>query len=174
MREAGVDGMRVLWFERDDTQRFLPPARWTPRAVAMTSTHDLATLAGWWSGRDIEWRADLHLLADKASAIDERDADREAIWGSLQESGSASGARPPEDQPSRFVDAACVHVGASACEFVMLPIEDALGLSEQPNLPGTLHEHPNWQRRLEMTVDKVLDDDATRKRLAAMDSARRR
>ncbi len=172
LRDAGIDGMRVLWFERDEAQHFVPPAAWTPRAVAMTSTHDLATLAGWWSGRDIEWRTDLHLVADHDAAIAEREADREAIWSSLCQSGAADGERPASDVPARFVDAACAYVGRSACELVMLPIEDALGLPEQPNLPGTLHEHPNWRRRLPATVDKVLEEHATRQRLAALDSNR--
>ena len=30
----------------------------------------------------------------------------------------------------------------------MVPIEDVLALDEQPNLPGTINEHPNWRRRL--------------------------
>ncbi len=173
LRDAGIDGMRVLWFERDTSQHFVSPSQWTPQAVAMTSTHDLATLAGWWCGRDITWRDDLHLVADRDAAVAERAADREAIWTSLQESGAGDGECPGADEPSRFVDAACVHVGRSACELVMLPIEDALGLPEQPNLPGTLHEHPNWQRRLPATVDKTLEDSATQHRLAALDSARR-
>ena len=173
LRGAGIDGMRVLWFERDTEQRFVAPLQWTPQAVAMTSTHDLATLAGWWSGRDIKWREDLHLVTDGDAATAERDADRRALWTSLRESGAAQGVGPAADEPSIFVDAACVHVGRSACELVMLPIEDALGLTEQPNLPGTLHEHPNWQRRLPAAVDEVLENDATQRRLAALDSARR-
>ncbi len=68
LRDAGVDGMRVLWFERDQAGTFVPPSHWTPRAAAMTSTHDLPTLAGWWAGRDIEWRERLGQLADPAAA----------------------------------------------------------------------------------------------------------
>ena len=40
---------------------------------------------------------------------------------------------------------------------MLVPIEDALGLKEQPNLPGTIDEHPNWRRRLPGTVDTLLD-----------------
>ena len=29
-----------------------------------------------------------------------------------------------------------------------LPLEDIVGTTEQPNLPGTIDEHPNWRRRL--------------------------
>ncbi len=52
--DAGMLGMRVLWFERAHDLGFTAPTGWTRGAVAMTSTHDLATVAGWWSGRDID------------------------------------------------------------------------------------------------------------------------
>ncbi len=148
LSEAGIAGMRVLWFERDKTDAFVSPEHWTQRAVAMTSTHDLPTVAGWWSGRDIEWQEKLHPSADAQASRDERAKDRLHLWQALTASGAAQGEAPAAEEPGRVVDAACLHIGQSACEFVMLPIEDALGLVEQPNLPGTLHEHPNWQRRL--------------------------
>ena len=37
----------------------------------------------------------------------------------------------------------------------LLPIEDALALPEQPNLPGTIDEHPNWRRRLAAPADAL-------------------
>ncbi|RQS71240.1 4-alpha-glucanotransferase [Burkholderia sp. Bp8963] len=52
----GIAGMRVLWFERDADGAFLPPRAWDCDAVAMTSTHDLPTVAGWWRGSDLGWR----------------------------------------------------------------------------------------------------------------------
>ena len=55
----------------------------------------------------------------------------------------------------------------------MLPIEDALGLREQPNLPGTLDEHPNWRRRLPAESGVVLEDAAVVQRLRGLDAARR-
>jgi len=56
MEQGGIHGMRVLWFERDQHTRFLPSRGWSNTAVAMTSTHDLPTVAGWWTGTDIEVR----------------------------------------------------------------------------------------------------------------------
>ncbi len=52
-------------------------------------------------------------------------------------------------------------------------MEDALGLEEQPNLPGTVDEHPNWRRRLRPQAADLLDDAAVRRRLALIDGARR-
>ncbi|AOI99698.1 4-alpha-glucanotransferase [Burkholderia sp. LA-2-3-30-S1-D2] len=52
----GIAGMRVLWFEREAGRAFRPPSAWDRDAIAMTSTHDLPTVAGWWRGVDLEWR----------------------------------------------------------------------------------------------------------------------
>jgi 4-alpha-glucanotransferase len=169
LREAGLCGMRVLWFERDLQGDFIPPAHWTHRAAAMTSTHDLPTVAGWWAGRDIDWNLRLGNVADEHAARAERAGERTRIWAALCRSGAADGPPPAPGEGARAADAACAHVGGSACELVVLPIEDALALVEQPNLPGTLHEHPNWQRRLPETL---FDGHATR-RLALLDQARK-
>ena len=39
-----------------------------------------------------------------------------------------------------------------------------LGVLDQPNVPGTVHEHPNWRRRL----PGVLEDIAHDKSLAVL------
>jgi 4-alpha-glucanotransferase len=172
LREAGIAGMRVLWFERGQDAHFIPPAHWTPRAAAMSSTHDLPTLAGWWRGHDLEWRKKLGQVADAEAAHAERAHERALIWQAFQHSGAAQGAPPAKDDAAEFANAACVHIGRSACELVMLPLEDALALVEQPNLPGTTDEHPNWRRRLDGDAENTLDGAATKARLAALQSSR--
>ena len=175
MDTAGVLGMRVLWFERDQLDRFTPPGTWSTGAAAMTSTHDLATVAGWWTGRDLEWRGNLGLLGDEGNRAWEwqaRGRDRHLLWQAMQESGTAQGDAPADWDAHPVVDAAVRHIGASACEFVILPIEDALALPEQPNLPGTLGEHPNWRRRLPGNAADLLDAPGVAPRLAALNTAR--
>ena len=173
LRESGIEGMRVLWFERDQAQHFVSPSHWTPCAAAMTSTHDLPTLAGWWAGRDIDWRERLGQVPDPAAARAERASDRTRIWNAFRHSGATTADQPADDSGAAFADAACIHVGRSACELVVLPIEDALALIEQPNLPGTLHEHPNWQRRLPDDAGVLLEAAGTAGRLRALSEARR-
>jgi 4-alpha-glucanotransferase len=173
LSEAGILGMRVLWFERDG-DRFSVPAKWSPRATAMTSTHDLATVAGWWRGRDIEWRSQLGLLGDQSAAQAERERDRGLLWNAFCSSGSAKGDRPATWDSDPVADAAAVHIGGAACQLALLPIEDALALPEQPNLPGTTHEHPNWRRRLPGLAGRLLDRPGVASRLATINEARRR
>lgn len=153
-----VHGMNVLWFERDGDGRFQPPAEYRPSSVAMTGTHDLATVAGWWKGRDIDWAWQLGRSgADSKDAdLRDRDRDRHQLWNAMRQSGAAHGPCPADWDRDPVADAAATHIGTASGELVILPLEDLIGLEEQPNLPGTTDEHPNWRRRLPASVPELL------------------
>ncbi|WP_338241343.1 4-alpha-glucanotransferase [Aurantiacibacter hainanensis] len=170
-----VLGMRVLWFERDEDGAYIPPGEWPEQAVAMTGTHDVFTIAGWWQGRDIDWtwklgRASGHESEAEARAA--RDADRSEFWDALVASGSASGQMPSPGDPGPVVDAALVHVGRSSCELALVPLEDICGELEQPNIPGTIDEHPNWRRRMPAPTADLLARPDVARRLKALDKSR--
>jgi len=161
LREQGIAGMRVLRFER--TQHgYVPPGEWDSQAVAMTSTHDLVPTAGWWAGSDI----------DQASGgIDHqgiRDWDRGILWGAFRDAGIAEGERPAPDDTDPVVDAAVRYVSATPCALKIMPIEDALGIRTQPNVPGTTVEKPNWRHRLAGDAVDLLDDPIVSRRLAQL------
>jgi 4-alpha-glucanotransferase len=171
---AGALGMSVLWFERDaGGEAFTAPASWSPKAAALTTTHDLPTIAGWWSGRDIDWQA---RLGDPASNLETaravRDQDRAHLWSAYLASGVATGDAPPSGSPSAAVDAAVAYVAAAACPLAIVPVEDLIGLEEQPNRPGTVDEHPNWRRRLPAAADELFDAPAVSARATALSQAR--
>ncbi len=165
---GGVMGMRVLWFERDAHGGFQPPEAWSQEAMAMTSTHDLPTVAGWWRGRDIDWMERLGRKASQAGPAEERAAretDREALWRACTAAGAADDLQPPPTGEQAAVDAAVDYVARSACDLAIVPLEDLLGELEQPNLPGTLDEHPNWGRRLAAVSDVLLQEPRVAARL---------
>ena len=139
----------------------------------MTSTHDLPTVAGWWRGHDIEWRDRLQLLPDAAQQWRERDRDRGLIWQAMRDSGAAAGAAPPPEDTWPAADAAAAHVGRSACSLALLPLEDLLARDEQPNLPGTITEHPNWRRRMPGPAADLLDAPDVARRLGTFRETRR-
>jgi len=56
---SGVSSYRVMPFEREQDGALKPPASYPRRAVAVLSTHDLPTFAGWWRGVDIDVRHNL-------------------------------------------------------------------------------------------------------------------
>ncbi|WP_428392728.1 4-alpha-glucanotransferase [Lichenicoccus sp.] len=173
LQQDGIDGMRVMQFERRD-EVFTAPATWTRQAAAMTSTHDLPPVAGWWCGHDIDERARIHATPqhsqDEEQAV--RARERDALWQAMRESGAGEGDAPPSWDSERIADAAVAHSARAGCELVMLPVEDALALRDQPNLPGTTSEHPNWRRRLSRPVGSVLSEPRTAARLAVMQEIR--
>ena len=139
-------GMRVLWFERDSKGGFLPLPMWGTTAAALSTTHDLPTIAGWWTGRDIDWRQKVGLMQpDAKRETRARVRDRRKLWQALKGAHCAKGTAPRA--PARVIDASLSFLGKTPCPLVIVPTEDLLGLREQPNLPGTTDGHPNWRRR---------------------------
>ncbi|CAN5895787.1 4-alpha-glucanotransferase [soil metagenome] len=152
LRRAGIAGMDVMWFERTRLN-FNKPSRWRSDSVSMTTTHDLPTVAGWWSSEDIRTRRALGLGAAGEEA--ERDHDRARLWRAFTGAGVAEGAAPGGDRPAAAVDAALGYVAQAPSPLMLAPLEDLLGLVEQPNLPGTIDEHPNWRRRVEPPAGEI-------------------
>ncbi|MCR0983041.1 4-alpha-glucanotransferase [Roseomonas populi] len=172
---AGLMGLRVLYFEQREDKTFVPPAQWSPVAVAVTTTHDLPTVAGWWKGRDIAWRAGLGLFGegkDGSEQRQERLLDRARLWQAMRENGMAEGDMPDADEGGKIATIAARQVASAACALALLPLEDALALEEAPNLPGTTGAHPNWRRRLPGEAATLLDEPETAARLNAFAKAR--
>lgn len=189
----GVLGIDVLWFQREEGRAeadtggqaleppaaseavpaFLPPSRWPPEAIATTSTHDLPTVAGWWAGRDLEWREQLQLLApgDTIEAMRAgRARERGALWQALCDAGLCSG--PGPDAAHAPLGAVLAWLGSARTALRVVPLEDLLGLAEQPNLPGTTSIHPNWQRRLDTDVRALAGTPELRARAEAVRTGR--
>jgi 4-alpha-glucanotransferase len=162
LSEAGLLGCRVLYFERDRDGSFRRSYSYPSGCLASVSTHDLPTLAGFWTGRDIEWRERLCLFAEPGQSAREQ-AERAGTRRRLLELLAAEGllpprldpARPPRELPWSLVLALHRLLARSPAEIVVMQLEDALQVVEQANLPGTTAEHPNWRRRLEVPLERL-------------------
>jgi 4-alpha-glucanotransferase len=179
LAELGILGMRVLWFERDEKGAgFADAADWPREIAAMTTTHDLPTVAGWWAGRDIEWRGKLDLFGSSTTTEREAEArrkDRVALWTAFRDAEAASGPPPAADASTEeVVTAAIDFVAETPAALALIPVEDILGLVEQPNLPGTTDEHPNWRQRLPGETATLLGEAAPEERLERLRNARPR
>jgi 4-alpha-glucanotransferase len=156
LSEAGIAGLDVLWFAQD-REGFVDRSKWRHDAVAMTTTHDLPTLAGWWRGADIAFRAEQGLVAKESEEEAARSEAREDLWRVFTAADIASTPPPPPERPTDVVDDAISFVAGSPSALVLLPLEDLLGLEAQPNVPGTIDEHPNWRRRYPLVAEAILD-----------------
>jgi 4-alpha-glucanotransferase len=168
LEQSGIHGMRVLWFERDGHSGFVPSRGWGNTDVAMTSTHDLPTVAGWWKGRDIDVRHEHGRLGDGVEPDTERrqrDQDRPKLWNAFVHEHLGEGPVPGPNETGKVVDAAVRFVAKTEVPLSLIPLEDLIGQVEQPNLPGTIDEYPNWRRRLTVMADAVLDQEAVARRI---------
>ena len=126
LRRKGSLSYRLLWFEGSD------PAHWPRDSVAAVGTHDLPTVAGIWTLTEPEHR--LHHLREK-----------------LVNMTHLPDGTPPVD----VAVAAYTALARGRPRIVLASLEDALGVHERPNVPGTTTEFPNWRRSLPANLDEI-------------------
>lgn len=161
-------GMRVLLFEQDNGA-FKPIIKWSDDALATTSTHDLPTLKGWLTELDIEWNSRLGHL-DQDTEHNWREGRVRERQGLIDVLNHNYGLKHPSD--SDIIDASIRYLGHTRAPLVLLPMEDALGIEEQSNLPGTIDSHPNWRRRFAGDSATLLDNPDAARRLELLAAAR--
>jgi 4-alpha-glucanotransferase len=64
----------------------------------------------------------------------------------------------PDSFDDRLTLAVHRFLARSPSALMLVQTEDLLGVETMVNLPGTIDEHPNWRRRLPLSVDEMLAD----------------
>ena len=169
LSEREILGMRVLLFEQDNAT-FKPIMKWSKDALATTSTHDLPTLTGWLSELDIQWNKTLGFADDaiEQKMRADRERERQGLVKALKQNYTM-----PGRSASDIIDHSIAYLGHTPAPLVLLPIEDALGIEEQANFPGTIDSHPNWRRRLNGDSGSLLDNADAARRLEILAAARK-
>jgi (1->4)-alpha-D-glucan 1-alpha-D-glucosylmutase len=166
MARHGVLSYRLLFFERRADGAFKPPADYPRDALAAVSTHDLPTLAGWWRADDLELRRSHGFFADEAgyrAAQAERETARAQLLDALRRAGTlAQNATETSVSIEQLCEAAHAYLAATPARLVTVQLEDALGVTEQANLPGTTSAHPNWRRKLPETLEDLARSERLR------------
>ncbi|NDP39619.1 MAG: malto-oligosyltrehalose synthase [Rhodoferax sp.] len=157
---------RVLYFERQDNGEFRPATDYPTNAMVAVSTHDLATLAGWWRGLDLRPQLGLfpdlqgfeNQLLDRAQArVRLLSALRRADLLSMAEMTDALGG---PDLSAHAVQAVHAFLAATPCGLMTFQLEDLLGVAEQISMPGTTDEQPNWRRKLPLDLPALTSSEA--------------
>ncbi|MCD7439975.1 4-alpha-glucanotransferase [Streptomyces lincolnensis] len=150
LRERGVLGTSVLWFERDwdGDGRPLPPDRWRADCLATATTHDLPPTAARLTGEHVELRDSLGLLT---RSLDEERAEAAADTGEwldlLARLGLLRGTSGAIDTSSEEAEIQAVHrfLLRTPARLIGIWLPDGLGDRRPQNLPGTWDQYPNWR-----------------------------
>jgi 4-alpha-glucanotransferase len=169
MAAANILSYRLFFFEKANEQ-FKAPKDYPALALACVTTHDLATLAGFWAYADIELKAQLGLYPDAAGAEAERQArihDKWLMLIALQQQGLLPPGRDPAHVDAKPMDSeliAAVHgyLALSPAKILLVQLDDLMEETEQTNVPGTIDERPNWRRKLSKPVACVANLPAMR------------
>jgi 4-alpha-glucanotransferase len=139
----GVWSYRVMIFERRHDGSFKSPEDYPAQALATFNTHDLPSFAGWMAGHDLGLKRGLGL--DPGESDEQRENSRRALQQLLSQ---YRGVGQPE------IAAVASFLGATPSRLVTMNIEDLLGVADQVNIPGTVEQHPNWRRRLPVSLEE--------------------
>jgi len=139
----GIWSYLVMMFERDDAGAFRHIDHYLTNALVTFNTHDLSTYAGWRSFGD--------LTIKRSLGIDPGETD-EARWHAL--------AMLDDVLRHHTIDRNDLYsvagfLARTRSRLLAISLEDLLGVVEQPNIPGTVNEHPNWRRRLPVPIEKM-------------------
>jgi 4-alpha-glucanotransferase len=132
---------RLVWFEPTSPEQF------PVQALAAVTTHDLPTIPGLWTGADLHAQRELHLEPDVAAVDAQRARLRDLTGGD-------------DNAPVAEVVAATYRRLARAPSMlVTATLDDALGVTERPNQPGTVDEWPNWRLALPRPLEEITHDE---------------
>jgi 4-alpha-glucanotransferase len=143
MADWNIWSYKVMMFERDDDGRFFGLDHYASNALITFNTHDLSTYAGWRSFADLKLKRSL--------GIDPGESD-EARWhalGMLDEVLRHHGI----DQHDLY--SVVGFLARTPSRLLAVSLEDLLGVIDQPNIPGTVDEHPNWRQRLPVAREDI-------------------
>ncbi|HEX2196772.1 MAG TPA: 4-alpha-glucanotransferase [Actinomycetota bacterium] len=138
MRARDILSYRLLWFDER-------PDAYPELSLAAVTNHDLPTVAGMWTGDDLQEQRYLGLDPNEEAEADVRERFREAT-------------RLPDDaSPADAVRKAYALLAKASSAVVVATLEDALEVRRRPNQPGTTVERPNWSMPLPVPVDELGD-----------------
>ena len=141
---------RLLFFESE------PPPQFPELALSSVTTHDLATIAGIWTGAALEHA--------RSAGVTPHEEGLNALRQKLA-------ALPGVLANGKLDDViVAIHkaLAMAPSRILLATLDDALAVAEQPNIPGTTTSWPNWSLALPSTVEDIRDAELPRRIAEAM------
>jgi len=162
LKKFRVLSYRLFYFEKNHDGSFKRSQDYPHQALVASTTHDLPTIAGFWTGRDVAARLAAHLTdaAGYERQMRERAQEKQLMLDALHGEGllpadySRDAALIPElDGPLH--NAIIGYLAQTPSMLLLLNQEDLTKETEQQNLPGSTAEYPNWRRKMKWSVGEL-------------------
>ncbi len=153
MRERGILGTSVLWFEAYDDGTFKQPWDLRRETLVTVDTHDLPPVAGYLAGEHVDLRDRLGVLAEPVEKVRaDAELERQRMMSRLAEHGLID-----ENSSEReIIEAMHRYIARSPGELLAIALVDAVGERRAQNQPGTDEEYPNWRLPLADGSEQVV------------------
>jgi 4-alpha-glucanotransferase len=158
----GILSDRLFFFETNKQGEFRAATEYPSHALVSSSTHDLPTLAGFWTGADIELRRRTG-MADEAAYREQwemRSRDKQKMLDRLFAEGllrpdlpRAASSYP--EWTGELHHATIGFLARTPSELLAINQEDLTKETAQQNLPGATWQYPNWGRKMRFTVEEL-------------------
>ena len=170
-----VFSYKVMYFSKG-WNGFQLPEEYPEQAITVISTHDVAPLAGYWTGKDLDTMFKLGTLPDAAAfqtALDEREHDKADLLDKLKETGClGADVQMPAKADETLLEALHKYGALSRSKLYAVQLENLLGVIDNLNVPGVTEGYPNWAQKMPVSLEDFLQHRLMGGQLAIIDEVR--
>ena len=170
-----VFSYKVMYFSKG-WNGFQLPEEYPEQAITVISTHDVAPLAGYWTGKDLDTMFKLGTLPDAAAfqtALDEREHDKADLLDKLKETGClGADVQMPAKADETLLAALHKYGALSRSKLYAIQLENLLGVIDNLNVPGVTEGYPNWAQKMPVSLEDFLQHRLMGGQLAIIDEVR--
>jgi 4-alpha-glucanotransferase len=152
MKNHGLYRMYIMHYELATNPENKPTAV-NSNLVASLNTHDIPPFAAFWQGIDIKERSRLGILdhqGAKKEARNYEDMKRGLITFLLKNGWLKKG----YTDITSILQACLSFLAASPARIVLANLEDLWLETKPQNIPSTKTEYPNWQRKMQYSLEE--------------------
>jgi 4-alpha-glucanotransferase len=169
LERFGVLSYRLFYFEKDARGHFRRYREYPKQALVSSTTHDLPTLAGMWTGADLDARRAAGMLDQAAFEAQSRARleEKQKMLDMLFELDLIPPTLPrrAEEYPvltGELHNAVVGFLALTPSQLLAINQEDLTKETEQQNLPGTTWQYPNWSRKMRFSIEQLRTDPEAR------------
>ena len=170
-----VFSYKVMYFSKG-WNGFQLPEEYPEQAITVISTHDVAPLAGYWTGKDLDTMFKLGTLPDAAAfqtALDEREHDKADLLDKLKETGClGADVQMPAKADETLLAALHKYGALSRSKLYAVQLENLLGVIDNLNVPGVTDGYPNWAQKMPVSLEDFPQHRLMGGQLAIIDEVR--